>query len=194
MALNHKLIMVACAVAAAAASAAAASPATERRAEAMEAARDAIEAAVDAAAAVEAPMRFNPDADAEADVNAAIAAAQTSGRHVMIVLGGDWCHDSMAIADLFAQDRFQTMLNARYEIAWVHVPFDPTARSIAVAHRFGLGDIVGTPTVLILTPAGQPINLDDAPTWRNAASRKPEAIYRHFARAVAPVAPPAAQE
>lgn len=190
--MNHKLIMVACAVAAAAASAAAASPATERGSEAMEAARAAMEAAGEAMA--ERPMRFNPDADAEAEVNAALAAAQTSGRHVMIVLGGDWCHDSMAIADLFAQDRFQTMLNARYEIAWVHVPFDPTARSIAVAHRFGLGDIVGTPTVLILTPAGQPINLDDAPTWRNAASRKPEAIYRHFARAVAPVAPPAAQE
>ncbi len=192
MALNHKLIWVACAATVAAATGAAASPTTERGSEAMEAAYAAMEAAADEAE--EAPMRFNPDADAEADVNAALAAAQNSGRHVMIILGGDWCHDSMAIADLFAQDRFQTMLNARYEIAWVHVPFDPTARSIAVAHRFGLGDIVGTPTVLILTPAGQPINLDDAPTWRNAASRKPEAIYRHFARAVAPVAPPAAQE
>lgn len=130
---------------------------------------------------------FEPERDAMADVDAALAAAQASGRHVMIIFGGDWCHDSRALADLFAQERFATMLDERYHIVRVHVPRASGQRSIAAGQRFGLGDIVGTPTVLILTPDGRPINLADAPRWRNAASRKPDAIHRHFARAVPPV-------
>lgn len=138
-----------------------------------------------------AALRFDPAADAGAAVDAALIAAQDSGRHVLVIFGGDWCHDSEAIADLFGSDRFAAMLAARYELVWVHVPYSRDERTIAVARRFGLGDIVGTPTILILTPQGQPTNLEDAPRWRNAASRKPDAIYRHFARAVAPVAAPA---
>lgn len=134
-----------------------------------------------------APAVFDPARDAMADVDAALAAAQLSRRHVLIIFGGDWCHDSRALTDLFAQERFATMLAARYEIVRVHVPRALDQRSIAAGHRFGLGNIVGTPTVLILTPDGRPINLSDAPRWRNAASRKADGIYRHFARTVAPV-------
>ena len=105
----------------------------------------------------------------------------------MLIMGGDWCHDSMALADSFATERFQSMLDARYELVWIHVPHDIADRSTVIARRFGLDSIVGTPTVLILNPSGQAINLADAPTWRNAASRKPAAIYRHFSRAVAPL-------
>ena len=146
------------------------------------------EATMNAAAdtAVATPI-FDPARDANADVDAALSAARANGKHVMIILGGDWCHDSMALSDWFHTPRFTAMLGARYEIVWVHVPRSLEERNIAVAHRFGLGDIVGTPTVLILDNQGTAINLADAPTWRNAASRKAEAVYRHFARAVAPV-------
>ena len=137
--------------------------------------------------ATDAALHFNPSRDATADVDAALAAAQVSGRHVMLIMGGDWCHDSMALADSFATERFQSMLDARYELVWIHVPHDIADRSTVIARRFGLDSIVGTPTVLILNPSGQAINLADAPTWRNAASRKPAAIYRHFSRAVAPL-------
>lgn len=130
---------------------------------------------------------FNPGRNAAADVDAAISAARTSGKHVMLVLGGDWCHDSIALSDLFHSPRFAAMLGQRYELVYAHVPRDTAERDPAIARRFGLDAIVGTPTVLILNPSGTAINLADAPRWRNAASRKPEAVYRHFARAVAPV-------
>lgn len=132
-------------------------------------------------------LLFDPARDAMADIDAALTAAAAGGRHVMIIFGGDWCHDSRALTELFAQDRFAAMLADRYEIVHVHVPRAHDQRSIAAGHRFGLGNIVGTPTVLILTADGRPTNLTDAPRWRNAASRKPDAIYRYFARTVAPV-------
>ena len=141
------------------------------------------------AAAADAQLIFDPTRNASADVDAALAAARENGKHVMIILGGDWCHDSMALFDLFQSERFAAMLSSRYELVWVHVPRSLEERNIAVARRFGLGEITGTPTVLILDNQGTAINLADAPRWRNAASRKPEAVYRHFARAVAPVAP-----
>ncbi len=125
---------------------------------------------------------YDPARNATADVDAALAAARASGKHVLLIMGGDWCHDSMALFDLFHQQRFALMLAERYEIVWVDVGHRD--RNIDIARRFGLAGIVGTPTVLILRPDGAATNLTDAPRWRNAASRKPEAIYRHFSRAV----------
>lgn len=139
-----------------------------------------------ASAAAPASRYFDPARNATADVDAALAAARVNGKHVLLILGGDWCHDSIALADLFHAERFAAMLAPRYELVWVHVPRASAERDTALARRFGLERIEGTPTVLILNPAGQAINLADAPTWRNAAARKPAAIYRHFARAVPP--------
>lgn len=132
-------------------------------------------------------LTFDPARNAAADVDTALAAARASGKHVLLIMGGDWCHDSIALADLFTSPRFAAMLGARYELVWAHVPRSLDERDPAIARRFGLDSIVGTPTVLILNNQGVAINLADAPRWRNAASRKPEAVYRHFARAVQPV-------
>lgn len=161
----------------------------ERAVDAAAAAAAAAEAAADAAADADMVMTdayngsFDPSRDAAADVDAALAAARTSGKHVMVVFGGDWCHDSLALVDALASPRAQAMLAARYETVMVHVPFSPRERDSAVAHRFGLGNIEGTPTVLILRPDGTATNLEDAPRWRNAASRKPAAIVRQIERA-----------
>jgi Thioredoxin-like len=127
---------------------------------------------------------FNPEQDNAAAIDAALAAARASGKHVMIVFGGSWCHDSDALIAAFAPRRAQAMLAARYEMVWVDVPYSQDEREFAVARRFGLGAIEGTPTVLIVRADGTAVNLSDAPRWRNAASRKPAAIVRHFERAV----------
>ena len=132
------------------------------------------------------PTPFDASRDSNADVDAALAAARTSGKHVLVVFGAGWCHDSRALVDVMAGARTQAMLEERYHIVWVHVPIERNLRAIPVAHRLGLGDVEGTPTVLILRPDGTPVNLDDAQSWRNAASRKPAAIHRALERAVSP--------
>jgi Thioredoxin-like len=143
---------------------------------------------VDAAAAYSG--YFDPFADAMADVDAALAAARVgNGRHVLLILGGDWCHDSMALEDVLNIPRTQAMISARYEVVRVHVPFSRSERVLPVAQRFGIAQVEGTPTVLILRADGTPVNLEDAPRWRNAASRKPAAIHRALERAVPAIAP-----
>lgn len=129
------------------------------------------------------PSPFDATRDPTADVDAALDAARQSGKHVLIVFGGSWCHDSDALITAMERPATATMLARRYEIVFVDIPFSRAERSIAVAHRLGLGDIEGTPTVLILRPDGTPTNLEDAPRWRNAASRKPAAIHRALERA-----------
>lgn len=133
---------------------------------------------------------FSPADDARVAIDLAIARAQARGLHTMIIFGGAWCHDSRALVDLFQTERFQHMLWPRYELVYVHMPMARGERDHLLAHRFGLGDIVGTPTILILGPDGAATNLADAPRWRNAASRKPDAIFRHFRRAAPAVEGP----
>lgn len=143
--------------------------------------------ALDASEGV-APVPYDATRDALVDVDAALLAARTSGKHVLLIMGGSWCHDSMALWDQFHTPRTATMLAARYEIAWVDV--GQRDRNLHIARRFGLVGIDGTPTVLILRPDGTPTNLEDAPRWRNAASRKPAAIYRTFERAAPAITNP----
>jgi thiol-disulfide isomerase/thioredoxin len=122
---------------------------------------------------------FNPKANAKADVDAALARAKTAGRVTIIVMGANWCHDSRALAGWFATPRFADMLAARYELVYVDVGYRD--RNLDIAKRFGIKKIKGTPTVLIIDGHEKLLNKKDAPTWRNAASRSEDDVYRAFA-------------
>ena len=112
---------------------------------------------------------------AQADVAAALSRAAANGHRVLLVFGLNGCHDSRALAGWFATPRFRQMLAARYELVWIDV--GKKDKNIDLARRFGLDGIKGTPTVLMLDSAGKPLNLADAPAWRNASTRSGDAIY-----------------
>ena len=122
---------------------------------------------------------FPSSGRARADIAAALTRASGNGHRVLVVFGGNWCHDSRALAGWFATPRFRAMLDARYEVVWVNVGHKD--KNLDLARSYGLDGIAGTPTVLMLDAAGKPFNLADAPTWRNAGSRGEDAIYRAFA-------------
>jgi hypothetical protein len=113
------------------------------------------------------------------DLDAAFARARANGHRVLAVFGGNWCHDSRVLAGWFATPRFASMLKDRYEIVWINVGHKD--KNIDVARSFGLDGIAGTPTVLILGADRTPMNLADAPTWRNASTRSADDIYAYFA-------------
>jgi thiol-disulfide isomerase/thioredoxin len=127
---------------------------------------------------------FDPKADAKAEVDAALSRAKPSNRLGIIVLGANWCHDSRALAGWFATPRFAGMIASRYELVYVDVGYRD--RNLDIAKRFGIKAIKGTPTVLVVDGNGKLLNKKDAPTWRNAASRSEEAIYKAFAEFTAP--------
>ncbi len=133
--------------------------------------------AADVAAAPE-DSPFDEKANASALVDAALARAGASGRATILVFGANWCGDSRALAGWFATPRFKAMLDPRYEIVWIDI--GQRDRNIELARRFGLDGIKGTPTVLVLDTGGRPLNLKDAPRWKNARSRSEDAIYSAF--------------
>lgn len=121
---------------------------------------------------------YKKKAKASENVDAALARALAADKRVLLVMGANWCHDSRGLAGWFEQPRFAAMLEPKYEIVYVDVGHRD--RNIDIAQRFGIDKIVGTPTVLILSPRGALLNPKSAPTWRNAASRDEDDIFAYF--------------
>lgn len=121
--------------------------------------------------------------DAMGDVDGALARAQENDKHVLLVMGANWCHDSRALAGWLATDRFKALIAERYELVFVNVGMPQTedGYNLDIAERFGLTDLPGTPNVLVLTAEGKLLNADTATTWSNAASRSQQAIYDELA-------------
>ena len=127
---------------------------------------------------------YDVSPDASADVDAALERAMTSGKHVLLVMGANWCHDSRALAGWLETPRFQQLVDAEYELVYVNIGMPQTGdgHNLEIARRFGLEELPGTPNLLVLTPLGTLVNADTATTWRNAASRSEDEIYAELVR------------
>lgn len=121
---------------------------------------------------------YNATSDAWADVREAKLRAQNSNKMTIVAMGANWCHDSRGFAAQFAKPRFQTLLNEHFELVYVDV--GKRDRNIDIAREFGVDAIYGTPTVFVLSPSGDVLNLETAPTWRNADSRSEDEIFGYF--------------
>ncbi|MEM7780854.1 MAG: thioredoxin family protein [Pseudomonadota bacterium] len=117
--------------------------------------------------------------DASADVEAALTRAAENNKRVLLVMGANWCHDSRALAGWLATERFETLIEERYELVFVNIGYPQTGdgHNLEIAQRFGLDDLPGTPNLLVLTADGELLNADTATTWRNAAAREEDAIF-----------------
>ena len=125
------------------------------------------------------PRPFMADRDAHADVDAALARARKHGTLALIVMGGNWCHDSRGFAAALERPETAALVADKYELVWVDVGRKVLNQD--VAHRFGLDGTPGTPTVVIARGDGTVLNRDTAPTWRNAASRSHGDIHAELA-------------
>lgn len=124
------------------------------------------------------PRPFDETRDAMADVDAALARAEARGVRALLVLGGNWCHDSRGLAAKFETLELAALIAGKYELVWVDV--GRRDRNLDVAKRFGVGDLLGTPTMLIVSPAGALLNADTVHDWRDAASRSEAEILAYL--------------
>lgn len=121
---------------------------------------------------------YDARADAAGDIAQTLAAAKAENKKAILVFGANWCHDSRALAAYFDAPRFQTLIQNNYKLAYIDV--GQKNRNIDQAQKFGVASIEGTPTVFITDINGNVLNLDTAPTWRNAASREEESVWDYF--------------
>ena len=103
-----------------------------------------------------APTPFDEAADARAAVDAAFAAARADGRRVLLILGGNWCHDSRALAARLAEPPLADLIARSFHVVYVDV--GRRDRNLWLPRRFGLGPLTGTPTVLVVSAGGALLN------------------------------------
>ncbi|WP_432201938.1 thioredoxin family protein [Erythrobacter sp. W53] len=122
---------------------------------------------------------YDASIDAGTAVDDALARAQADGKHVLLVLGANWCHDSRAFAGWMETERFQTLITDRFELVYVNVgmPQSDDGHNLGIAQRFGFESLEGTPTVIAIAPNGEVQNSETAKSWRNTASRSEDEIY-----------------
>lgn len=122
---------------------------------------------------------FDENANAMADVDAALAAAKARGTRVLVVLGGNWCHDSRGLAKKFQDPELAALIAENYELVWVDVGHRD--KNMDVPARFGVHGLIGTPSILILSAEGALLNADSVHDWRNADSETFAKVYDYFA-------------
>lgn len=128
-------------------------------------------------------LAYSETADAEQDVAAALSQAKASGKIAVVILGANWCHDSIGLAGWLATPRFADMMRDRYVVTYVDVGVPQTrhGRNLDIAKRFGIKKLRSTPALLMVSGDGDRLNSkDDAVGWRNAASRSEDEIYTYF--------------
>ena len=121
---------------------------------------------------------FSERQDDSKRVDAAIIEAAQSDKKALIVMGANWCHDSRALATQFEKPEFKELIQSSFILEYINVGRKDKNQDLA--RRFGLDGTPGTPTVLIIDGTGALLNPEEAPTWRNAASRSESEIYNYF--------------
>lgn len=129
-------------------------------------------------------LKYYPkDADGPKVLDTALASARSQGKSAVLVFGGDWCHDSVALAKLLTSDAFKSEFGAGYAVTFIDVgvPQTGNGRNLELLARFKVKDLKGTPAMFVVGPDGALRNKrKDALSWRNAHSRGDAAILDWF--------------
>jgi len=122
---------------------------------------------------------FESSEDPLADVRQALDRAGDGDRLALIVLGGNWCHDSRALAARLNRSPLADVIDQNYEVVFVDAGFLDKGRD--VMQEFGVEQYYATPTVLIVDPStGQLINDADRHIWANAYNVDMPSSVRYF--------------
>lgn len=97
------------------------------------------------------PFPYDPHADADAAVAAAKARALAGHKLLLIDLGGDWCPDCRILAGVISLPNVKAFVDAHYEVVTVDVGY--LDKNQQIPQHYGVGRLVGVPSVLIVDPA-----------------------------------------
>jgi thiol-disulfide isomerase/thioredoxin len=133
----------------------------------------------------EAVTFYPKEADAAQVLEAALVETRAADKLAVVVFGADWCHDSQALARVLTSEAFKAEFASRYSVTFIDVgiPQVGQGRNLQLAERFGIKRVKGTPTMVVISPAGKRLNSSaDAASWRNADSRVEADIFAWFRR------------
>jgi thioredoxin-related protein len=113
------------------------------------------------------------------DVQVALNDARSDGKHLLVIMGASWCHDSRGLASKFAEHELAKILDNHYEIVYVDVGYFNDLRHIS--ERFDQAHYFATPTVMIInSQSEQLLNASTMAQWGRADSIPYEQYIEYF--------------
>jgi len=104
---------------------------------------------------------YNPQANAQADIDAAVAKAKSSGKHVLLQVGGNWCIWCIRFHELVQKTpELKDYIDKNYE--FVLVNYSPEAKNTEVLNKLGNPGRFGYPNFVVLDGAGKVIHIQDS--------------------------------
>jgi thiol-disulfide isomerase/thioredoxin len=120
------------------------------------------------------PYPYDPAADAEAQVAAARTRARHTGKLLLIDLGGNWCPDCRLLAAVMALPKVKAFVDAHYVVVTVDV--GRMDRNLQIPARYGVRDLEGVPSLLIVDPKGRLLDEGHVAALADARSMTPQAL------------------
>jgi thiol-disulfide isomerase/thioredoxin len=120
------------------------------------------------------PLPYDEAADVKAEVKAAMAKARASHRLLLIDLGGNWCPDCRLLAALMRQPELARFVDAHYVVVTVDV--GRINRNLDIPARFGIGQVTGVPSLLIVDGAGKLLDKGRTAALADARHMSPQAL------------------
>lgn len=103
---------------------------------------------------------YNPDANAKADVLKAVAKADSSGKYVLIQVGGNWCKWCVRFNKFCKEDHeIDSLLQSSYVI--VHLNYSPENKNLDILKTLDYPQRFGFPVLVILDNKGKRIHTQD---------------------------------
>ena len=125
------------------------------------------------------PAHQSSYAAIEADIAQARENAIADGTLLMLVLGANWCHDSVGFVEKTQDPQVVALLQERYTVQLVNVGNLEFIKEIVTQYEVPI--IYGTPEVLVIEPnSNSLLNRDRLSYWRSADSHSIEDTLEYF--------------
>lgn len=118
---------------------------------------------------------YNPNADAQAEIAAAVKEAAAQKKHVLAIVGGNWCGWCKKLDRLMQGDaEIKQAIDDQYIV--VHVNYSKENKNEAVLASLGFPQRFGYPVLVVLDGAGKRLHTQNSGHLEEGAGHSPKKV------------------